>query len=161
MNAWKKITAALCKPWDCWRAVLLNRSFYHLSLTYGWLWMNTFISKVASAFLFQIFWLKLSGLSRSGCSRGAYVAARSYGVARKTHCKLYFGVWSWLESSLPHVEIGLDARGFLYFEASARRSAHALSFTIKLFQLALLRKCGYLLLAGQTSMSCHLSLMLS
>lgn len=74
----------------------------------------------------------------------------------KPHCKLYFGVWSRLGTSLPHVEIGLDAREFLYIEATARRSAHAPPFTIKPLQLALLRKSCCRLTAGQTSRSFHL-----
>lgn len=74
----------------------------------------------------------------------------------KLHCELYFGVWSWLGASLPHVGIGLDARGFLYFEASARRSAHAPPFTIKLLQLALLQSSGCHLIAGRTRKSSQL-----
>lgn len=101
-----------------------------------------------------MFWRKLWGtcMSSNGRSRGASVAERSNVVSRKTSVRVIFGVWT----SLPHVEIGLDAWGNLYFEASARRSAHAPPFTIKILQLALLRKSGCRLMAGQTSKSSQL-----
>lgn len=137
--------------WNYKQAVLFSRSFSHLSLTYSGLWTDRFIFKVISAFLFQIFWTIAVDVAEG------WVLPLKLMVSHiKFHCKLYFGVSSWLGTSLLHVEIGLDARGFLYFEASARSSAHALPFAMKLLPIALLQKSGCLWLAGQISRSSHL-----
>lgn len=84
----------LCCVRDCWRAVLLSRSFGHFSLTYRWLWTAESISRVTSAFLFHMFWRNLWGtcMSSSGVSREGSVAARSNCVARKASSRVIFSV---------------------------------------------------------------------